>query len=87
MRFPLDCAIVLQHLATSKNSHCIMTDPSNRFAYVPCIAEASGYGNEQDVESRAHYYLFVSASVSVSPSLSLNILSDIKVLIMIQNGR
>ena len=87
MLLPLDCAIVLQHLATSKNSHCILTDPSNRFAYVPCIAEAGGYGNEQDVESRAHYYLFVSASVSVSPSLSLNILSDIKVHIMIQNGR
>ena len=32
----------LQHLPTSRNSHCIMTDPTNRFAFVPCIAEAGG---------------------------------------------
>jgi 6-phosphogluconolactonase len=34
----------LQHERVSNNSHSIATDPTNRFAYVPCIAQLKDVG-------------------------------------------
>jgi 6-phosphogluconolactonase len=32
----------MQRVGVSENSHCVMADPTNRFVYVPCIAQAGG---------------------------------------------
>ena len=43
----------LQHQVCSNSAHSIMTDPTNRFVFTPCIAEANGTGSNSRGRSLA----------------------------------
>lgn len=58
----------LQHESVSNNSHSIATDPTNRFAYVPCIAQKGDVGTGNAI----HSYSFDAATgklASIGPPL------------------
>ena len=53
----------LQRNPTSLNAHAIATDPTNRFAYVPCIAEEGGVAG-----NAIHGFSFSSATGALEPT-------------------
>ncbi len=54
----------LQHERVSNNSHSIATDPTNRFAYVPCIAQQGDVGTGNAI----HGYRFDDATGRLTPT-------------------
>ena len=57
----------LQHEATSNNSHSVATDPTNRFCYVPCIAQQGDVGTGNAI----HGYRFDDATGQLTPTAVL----------------
>jgi 6-phosphogluconolactonase len=54
----------LQREATSNNSHSVATDPTNRFVYVPCIAQQGDVGTGNAI----HGFGFDAATGELTPA-------------------